>query len=242
MVDGVTPLPPPPGQDRASREQLYGWVYENNQWGRSPEGEKYYSDSPTASTYPYRQYVASFIRERPEIRRVVDLACGDHKVAAETDLGDTHYVGVDIYDRLIEHNRRHYGGERREFLVRDMVEDELPPGDLCLISMALYLMSFEHVQAVLPKLRRYRYVLITDGQPDLPAQERRNLDKPTGKYTPRDLFGNGFYLELEPFGLHLDVVLEYPLQNGELMRTVLLEHPEARPGGRSQERPPVTRD
>lgn len=216
-----------PGQNRESREQLYGWVYENNQWGRSPEGDKYYSDSPSELTLPYRQYVASFIGSHPEVRRVVDLACGDHKLAAETDLGDTHYVGVDIYDRLIEYNRERYGDDRHEFLVRDLVEDELPPGDLCLMSMALYLMSFEHVQAVLPKLRQYRYVLITDGQADIPTGERRNIDKLTGKYTPRDLHGNGFYLELEPFNVDLEVVQEYQIPSGELIRTVLIEHPHA---------------
>ncbi|MFE9098033.1 hypothetical protein [Streptomyces sp. NPDC007264] len=227
MDETAAPSAPPAGADRASRERLYGWVYENNQWGRSPDGDRYWSDSPSELTRPLREYIASFVRDHPEVRRVVDLACGDHRLAAETDLGDTHYTGVDIYDRLIEHDRRRYGDERHEFLVRDLVEDELPAGDLCLISMALYLMSFEHVRAVLPKLRRYRYVLITDGQADIPAAERRNIDKPTGKYTPRDLYGNGFYLELEPFDVRLDVVQEYRIPSGELIRTVLLEHPEA---------------
>ncbi|MFC8532445.1 hypothetical protein [Streptomyces sp. NPDC057249] len=223
----VTPPAPLPGNSRAYREQLYGWVYENNQWGRSPEGARYYSDSPSELTLPYREFLASFVRSHPEIRRIVDLACGDHKLASETDLGDTHYIGVDIYDRLIEHNRAQYADERHEFMVRDLVEDELPDGDLCVISMALYLMSFEHVAAVLGKLTRYRYVLITDGQADIPAGERRNIDKPTGKHTPRDLYGNGFYLELEPFNVDLEVVHEYGLPSGELIRTVLLEHPEA---------------
>ncbi|WP_055494455.1 class I SAM-dependent methyltransferase [Streptomyces sp. TP-A0356] len=232
MDEIVTPPSPPAASDRPSREKLFGWVYENNQWGRSPDGDRYYSDSPSDLTRPYREFVSSFIREHPEIHRVVDLACGDHKVAAETDLGDTHYTGVDIYDRLIEHNRRRYGDERHEFLVADLVEDELPPGDLCLLSMALYLMSFDDVRAVLAKLRRYRYVLITDGQADIPADQRRNIDKPTGKYTPRDLYGNGFYLELEPFNVSLDVVQEYRIPSGELIRTVLLEHPEAPLTGR----------
>lgn len=227
MDDLTTPVPPALSADRTSREELYRWVYENNQWGRSPSGDRYWSDSPTELTQPYRDYVACFIREHPEIRRVVDLACGDHKLAAEIDLGDTHYVGVDIYDRLIEHNRRLFGDQRHEFLVCDLVEDELPPGDLCLLSMVLYLMSFEHVRAVLPKLRQYRYVLITDGQADIPPTERRNIDKPTGKYTPRDLFGNGFYLELEPFLVDLKVVQEYRIPTGELIRTVLLHHPAA---------------
>lgn len=213
--------------DKAERAALYGWVYENNQWGRSPKGAKYYSDSPSALTHPYREYVSGFIRRHPDIKRVVDLACGDFQVSAETDLGDNHYVGVDIYDKLIEHNRALYGDDNHEFLVRDLVVDDLPAGDLCLISMTLYLMSHADVLAILPKLRQYRYVIVTDGQADIPIGERANIDKPTGKYTPRDLFGNGFYLELPPFNLDLQVVCEYQIPSGEIIRTVLVEHPGA---------------
>jgi hypothetical protein len=129
---------------------------------------------------------------------------------------------VDIYDALVQYNTSLYGDERHLFLTRDLVEDDLPEGDLCLVSMALYLMSHADVLRILQKLRRYRYVLATDGQPDLPLGERRNFDRPTGKYTPRDLFGAGFYLELPPFNQQLRVVCEYPLGSGEIIRTVLI--------------------
>jgi hypothetical protein len=221
--------------DRAGRKELYAWVYENNQWGRSPAGARYYSDSPSHVTAPYREYVARFVAERPDIKRVVDLACGDFQVARETDLGDVQYVGVDIYDELIEHNQVLYGDDRHEFLVCDLVEDELPPGDLCLLSMALYLMSHADVLTVLPKLTRYHYVLVTDGQADISVAERRNVDKPTGKYSPREIHGNGFYLELPPFDVPLEVVCEYPIPGGEVIRTVLIEHPDAPHPGRREE-------
>ena len=81
-----------------------------------------------------------------------------------------------------------------------------------------------HVLSVINKLDRYRWVLITDGQVDIPSEKRRNIDKETGKCTPLDLYGNGFYLELEPFNLDVDVRLEYALPSGELIRTVLLDN------------------
>lgn len=208
--------------DRLGREALFAWVYENNQWGRSPTGRRYYSDSPSEATAPYRAYLESFLAEHAEIETIVDLACGDYQVSRETVLGDRQYIGVDIYDALIAHNTSLFGDERHLFLTRDLVEDDLPEGDLCLVSMALYLMSHADVLQIVPKLRRYRYVLATDGQPDLPPGERRNIDRPTGKYTPRDLYGAGFYLELPPFDLELSVVCEYLLASGEIIRTVLI--------------------
>lgn len=219
--------------DRKRREELYAWVYENNQWGRSPSGARYYSDSPPEVTGPYRRYVADFIREH-DVRSVVDLGCGDCEVVRGIDMGDVTYVGVDIYEELIRYNREQFGGDRWTFVTADLVEDDLPSGDLCLLSMALYLMSFADAFAVLSKLSAYKWVLITDGQPDLPIAERRNIDKETGKYTPRDLYGNGFYLELEPFSLNVEVVVEYQMPSGEVLRTVLLDNTcaDRRPGGR----------
>jgi len=79
------------------------------------------------------------------------------------------------------------------------------------------------VLAILPKLEKYRYAFITDGQPDIFTAERRNIDKPTDKYTPRDYYNNGFYLELRPFDLESEVVREYRIPSGEILRTVLIE-------------------
>ena len=44
------------------------------------------------------------------------------------DMGKAVYIGVDLYDSLIEHNTRLFGNERRQFLARDLVEDDLPAG------------------------------------------------------------------------------------------------------------------
>jgi SAM-dependent methyltransferase len=210
------------------RYQVFREVYEDNGWGRSPTGARYYSDSPPELTRPYREYVGAFIRERG-VRRVVDLGCGDFEASSGIDMGDAHYVGVDIYDELVRYVAERHGGERREFLVRDIVEDDLPAGDLCLVGMVLYLLSEADVLAVLRKLERYRFVLITDGQPPGAApRERRNVDKPTNRYT-RSHDRQGFWLELPPYSLEVEVVLEYPLPSGEIMRTVLLENPA--PGG-----------
>lgn len=206
------------------RYSLFKHVYDHNLWGRSSSGKKYYSDSPEELTLPYRSYVSQFIREHKDIRRIVDLGCGDFEASSEIDMGDAYYVGVDIYDDLIEYNQRHYGGERREFRVCDLIDDDLPPGDLCLVTMVLYIMSHEDVFPILKTLKQYRYVLITDGQADIEPSARRNINKQTDKYTRRDYYNNGFYLELPPFNLDLKVVHEYLLPSGELVRTVLLEH------------------
>ena len=209
---------------REERYELFKNVYDNNLWGQPDEGKRYYSDSPPELTAPYHDYVSQFIRTHPDIQRIVDLGCGDFEAASGIEMGDAHYIGIDIYDELIHDNIEHYGNARREFRVCDLIEDDLPPADLCLVRFVLYIMSHEDVIPILEKLKQYCYVLITDGQADIDPSERRNINKKTDKYTPRDYYNNGFYLELPPFNLDLTVVQEYQLPSGELVRTVLLEH------------------
>jgi hypothetical protein len=209
---------------RDERYELFKNVYDNNLWGQPDEGKQYYSDSPPQLTAPYREFVSNFIRSHPDIKRIVDLGCGDFEASSGIDMGAAHYIGVDIYDQLIAYNTQHYGNSHREFRVGDLVEDEFPPGDLCLMTFVLYIMSNEDAFPVLEKLKQYRYVLITDGQADIDASGRRNINKRTDKYTRRDYYNNGFYLELPPFNLDLKVVNQHQLPSGELVRTVLLEH------------------
>lgn len=206
------------------RRSVFKNVYDNNFWGRAPDGRRFYSDSPPNATAPLRRLVEAFIRDH-DIHRIIDLGCGDGEFASGVDIGDAYYIGVDLYDELIQWNRTLLGGEKRVFVVADIVEDELPPGDMCMIHMVLYLLSYEDIFKILEKLRQYRYVLVTDGQPQIPPEERRNIDKPTSGFTRFNHFTSGFYLELPPFELPVRTLLEYTLPSGEIMRTVLLEHP-----------------
>lgn len=200
------------------RRRLFKSIYDNNQWGRAPVGRRFYSDSPPQHTGPYREFVAQFIRDRG-IRTVIDLGCGDFEVSSGIDLGSATYTGVDLYDELIEDNRRRYECDGRTFLVRDLIEDDLPAGDLALLTLVLYLLPDAELFRILAKLDRYQYVLITDGMPDIAPHERRNVDKSLDKY-PRP---GGLFLELPPFNKNVTEVLRYQLPSGEVIRTVLLD-------------------
>ena len=208
---------------RRQRVAIFADVYENNGWGCAPGGRPYYSDSPAHLTVPLRRLVSDFISEK-SIGTVVDLGCGDFELASGINMHGAHYIGVDIYDSLIEWDIAQFGSEDRTFRVVDIVEDELPDGDLCMIHTVLYLLSEQDVRRVLTKLAKYPNVLITDGQPDLPVEARRNFDKATDKYTRHDYYDNGFYLELPPFNLDIEVLLEHRLPSGEIMRTILLDN------------------
>lgn len=211
------------------RGTVFGDIYRKNQWGSDP-AQKFFSGSGsrTDASAAYCDFVSDFIAENGIIS-VVDLGCGDFTVSGQIDMGPADYTGVDVFPDLIELNNETHGGAKVRFVHADIVEDDLPSGQLCLIRQVLQHLSNADIQRILAKLTGYRHVLITDGQAPIAGDRRRNFDKPTGRSTRASLFDNGLWLELPPFALPARVVLEYAIADGqppgEILRTLLIDSP-----------------
>jgi SAM-dependent methyltransferase len=225
------------------RAGRFAQIYRTAGWGRT-EGRAFCSGpgSRPQAFAAYSAYVSDFIKTRG-VRTVVDLGCGDGAVAAALDRHGASYVGVDVVEDVIAENRRTLGAPDMDFRCADIVADDLPTGDLCLIRQVLQHLSDADIHAVLAKLSAYRWVLVTDGQAPIPPERRRNIDKQTDHTTRASLFANGLWLELAPFEQTLSVVLEsenpFGDPPGEILRTVLIENPAAGDQARASEPPPT---
>ena len=99
-------------------EQVYTerrWADERSafHWGRALASELY------AST------ISKFISEH-QIRSVVDLGCGDFRVAQLLVNDSIDYTGIDIVAPLIAHNEARFASHNVRFLCLDIISDELP--------------------------------------------------------------------------------------------------------------------
>jgi hypothetical protein len=115
-----------------SVSETFSEIYEKNVWGGAA-GE-FFSGEGSNEKYAsrYAETVKKFIAEN-DIKKVVDLGCGDFRVASQFVSGDFHYSGCDVVSSLIDHLNKTYGGENVEFYCRNIIEDELPDGELCMI-------------------------------------------------------------------------------------------------------------
>jgi SAM-dependent methyltransferase len=214
--------------DRTPAE-IFGDIYRNNKWGGPAGSFSSGSGSTVRHAELYSGAVRRFVREHG-VGRIVDLGCGDFTVGARLAQEGTQYVGVDIVPELIEHNTRRFGSANVRFECRDIIGDELPSGDLCLVRQVLQHLSNEQIAGVLRNVKRYRYVLVTEHYPALGVAARPNLDKPCGEDV-RVYDDSGVYLDAPPFsrqvrGPVLDVDAgQWLVQPGERLRTYLLEHP-----------------
>lgn len=157
----------------------------------------------------YCEFIQNFIREN-NIGSVVDLGCGDFRVGRLIDWENVEYTGIDLVPALIDLNNQEFGSKNINFLCLNTLKDELPIADLCMIRHVFQHLSNHHINQLLAKGFKYKYILITDCQPSgLEPHVKLNKDKPTDHLTRSDLHGTGLYLEAPPFCINLEVVLDY---------------------------------
>ncbi len=209
-----------------SNADIFTEVYEKHRWGRGT-GD-YFSGPGSYPEFaePYCELIRSFIDDRFAGRaRIVDLGCGDFRIGRclVGYLPECHYLGIDVVPSMIADNQARHAGERVRFECLDIVEDELPSGDVALLRQVLQHLSNAQVAKVLHKLERYPVTFITEHYPkDVVVA---NVDKVPG-HRSRRRHRSAVCLDKPPFnvtGIELVLVTPYHYP-GEELRVFKLEN------------------
>jgi len=201
--------------------ETFSEIYERNTWG-GEQGEFYSGDGSTQKyADAYAEIVRKFIAEN-KIERVVDLGCGDFRVAAKFVSGNFHYTGCDVVFSLIKHLNETRKNETTEFRCVNIVEDELPDGDLCLIRQVLQHLSNAEIMQVLENTQQFKYLIITEHYPNSAKEFVPNLDIPHGP-TVRARFDSAVVLDKPPFNLkNVKLLLDVEAEEGTRIKTFLV--------------------
>jgi len=209
-------------------KEVFTRIYKRNIWGGKPRQFNSGNGSTEYHAFLYANAVKTFIKERI-ITNVVDLGCGDFRVGNKLQMDRLKYIGVDIVDDLIKRNHEKYGTADIEFQCLDIISDELPNAELCLIRQVLQHLSNSQIISILHKIKKYRYVLITEHYPAPGALFSPNKDKPHGPDT-RIYDNSAVCLDLPPFNMKISKMLlevdPYPnlADQGGKIRTFLIEN------------------
>jgi SAM-dependent methyltransferase len=208
--------------------EIFSEIYGNNRWGGERGSFHSGSGSTAGHAEAYAGVIKGFIRER-HIRHVVDLGCGDFRIGAQLIEEGCTYTGIDVVAALIADNRRLYETERVRFECLNIIEDELPPGELCLIRQVFQHLSNEQIGKVLDRVARYPYVVVTEHYPAPGELRLKNVDKPCGEDV-RIYDGSAVFLDAPPFNRRLARLLldvdagRCLVQPGERIRSYLMEN------------------
>ena len=188
---------------------MFTVIYNKGWWGQSNEpGDKYYSGWGSHSDEFVGGYVSAataFLMSLSNRPAVVDLGCGDFAVGSRIRPYCGRYIAVDVVDGLIARNKERYSKEDVEFRVVDIIEEDLPEGDVVFLREVLQHLSNNDIQKIVAKLRAsYRFVIVTENLP-LAEGFTANLDKPRGHDIRLHIGeeGSGVILTEAPFCLQV---------------------------------------
>ena len=200
---------------RLTPQEAFTRIYLQDRWDDGQKASlnaRFYSGPGSAEEFgrPYAACISDFIAKN-SIRSVVDLGCGDFRVGALiASPAISSYVGVDVVEPLIAENQRRYGNERISFQCLDIIADELPRADLCLVRQVFQHLSNKQIVQILDKLKAYRWVIVTEDQPGPVGSFVPNVDKVHGTGS-RIVNKSGIVFTAPPFNLgNVEVLLDIP--------------------------------
>jgi glycosyltransferase involved in cell wall biosynthesis len=205
--------------DERHRRKTFQAVYKDKLWG-TDAGSRFYSGvgsrGEPAITYvdAMAAIISIEVKDLQRVATIVDLGCGDFSVASQLleQLPPVQYIGCDVVPELIEHNQIRYGSNRVHFQTLDIVSEKLPDGDICLVRQVFQHLPNRDIAYVLPKLRKYRYVYVTEGQP-IVREGSVNPDKQANvevRFDWRTGRGRGVELDQPPWNLALEEICRVP--------------------------------
>jgi len=157
------------------RKKVFTDIYRGGTFG----GEESISGpgSDLAQTALLRRSLPSLLKELG-VRSMIDAPCGDFNWLREVDLGTISYIGVDIVDELIKGNEKRYGGDKRKFIVADIVADVLPAADMILCRDCFVHLSNKDIIRAIKRFKKSgsRYLLTT-----IFPSHQENVDMVTGR-------------------------------------------------------------
>jgi len=209
-------------------QEVFTKIYRNNDWGGNQGEFCSGSGSDEILAKSYCEKVKEFIVKK-SIQSIVDLGCGDFIIGKNLQVNNVSYIGIDIVKLLIDRNNNLFSNEKIDFVCLDIINDDLPNAELCLIRQVLQHLSNEQILKILKKIKQYKYVIITEHYPAENVTVRPNIDKPHGEDT-RIIDNSAVYLDKPPFNLlgiqaFLEVKVDkYISYEGEQLKSFLIDN------------------
>lgn len=216
-----------------TRQAVFSYIYRNKMWGSN--GDDFYSGPGSrleCVTKPYVDKIIEYLKRYGNDKpRIVDLGCGDFMIGRNFIDYCSEYICVDIVPELIEKLKKFGYSPHVKFEYLDIVQDELPEGDICFVRQVLQHLSNKEIAVVLSKLRKYKVIFITEHYPGSGKNIIPNINMKCGAGV-RCTANSGVYLDREPFNIpanRLELFLEIPIDcqgkcgSKEVIKTYKLE-------------------
>jgi hypothetical protein len=158
------------------QENVFDEIYKGGGWNGQGSGP----GSLPENNKEYIWLLHKIIEYTPNIDTIVDLGCGDFQLMNEVP-HTKKYIGVDTSSTIIDINKKKY--PQIDFRCVDIVNDELPNGDLVIIKDVLQHLSNSNINKILNKIKKYKWCVITNDY----ASENVLYDIEPGQWRPLNI-------------------------------------------------------
>lgn len=188
-----------------SNQEVFSKIYKESLWGDgSGAGSKI--ENVTEYVAVLQEYI-----NKPEVKTVIDIGCGDWQFSKFLDLSSVSYLGLDVVESIIEYNTNLYSSSNVKFLNCDITTYDIPKVDLIICKDILQHLCNKDVYIIVKKIIEFsKFSLVTN---DFIPTQVLNKDIKNGDYRPLDLRLNPFYLDTR-------TILEYKKPGWNPKRTI----------------------
>src|ERR1700730_1077602 len=120
-------------------EELFSAIYRERKWGAQSDDE-FSSGSGShiqSVVSPYVNAVRVFLESMPWPPSAVDLGCRDFSVGKHLRPYCGRYIACDVVPALIQRNKDKFVDSKVDFRCIDIIEDDLPVGDIVFLRQVL---------------------------------------------------------------------------------------------------------
>lgn len=148
--------------EEGGSEETFTYIYDNEMWGVNEDG------SPSSGwgswveyARPYMEFLVEFMNAN-QVHSVVDVGCGDWAFSRYIHWGGINYIGIDVVKSVIERNQELFTAPNIKFVHGDILNMDLPPGDLLVCKEVLQHLTNQDISHFLTKIKKYKHCLITN--------------------------------------------------------------------------------
>lgn len=172
--------------------EVFTDIYQRKVWGDGSGG------GSGEQALPYCQFITNYMINSG-VYTVLDIGCGDLRVARNIDFGFAAYIGVEASTQFRDVSQTPMRGVILDGF--DVLTEDLPAADLVLCKEVLQHLSNEQVQTLLDRTAHYKRRLFTNSVFSMEGKTQ-NDDIETGDFRPVDL-------TLPPFNAPAKTVFKY---------------------------------
>jgi SAM-dependent methyltransferase len=175
-----------------SKNNKFSYIYKSKYWKGAGEGSLSGAGSNENTTQKIKYELQGFFKKK-KIQSILDIPCGDWKWMSTMDFQQVNYIGCDVVKEMIEKNSRLYARDNIKFMVKSLIDDDLPNADLIIVRDLLVHLDTSDILKCLENIKRnnFEYIAITN----YPTLKSQHKDKILGdKWRPINL-------SMEPFSL-----------------------------------------